>query len=125
MLLVEDNELNMEIAQIVLTKAGMVVDTAENGQVAVTKASAKRYDVILMDIQMPVMNGYEATRAIRQFENKELAQVPIIAMTANAFQEDKQRALNEGMDGHVAKPLNVEMLLQVMQEALSSKRISL
>ena len=124
-LLVEDNELNMEIAQIVLTKAGMVVDTAENGQVAVTKASAKRYDVILMDIQMPVMNGYEATRAIRQFENKELAQVPIIAMTANAFQEDKQRALNEGMDGHVAKPLNVEMLLQVMQEALSSKRISL
>ena len=124
-LLVEDNELNMEIAQIVLTKAGMVVDTAENGQVAVTKASTKRYDVILMDIQMPVMNGYEATRAIRQFENKELAQVPIIAMTANAFQEDKQRALNEGMDGHVAKPLNVEMLLQVMQEALSSKRISL
>ena len=124
-LLVEDNELNMEIAQIVLTKAGMVVDTAENGQVAVTKASAKRYDVILMDIQMPVMNGYEATRAIRQFENKELAQVPIIAMTANAFQEDKQKALNEGMDGHVAKPLNVEMLLQVMQEALSSKRISL
>ena len=124
-LLVEDNELNMEIAQIVLTTAGMVVDTAENGQVAVTKASAKRYDVILMDIQMPVMNGYEATRAIRQFENKELAQVPIIAMTANAFQEDKQRALNEGMDGHVAKPLNVEMLLQVMQEALSSKRISL
>ena len=124
-LLVEDNELNMEIAQIVLTKAGMVVDTAENGQVAVTKASAKRYDVILMDIQMPVMNGYEATRAIRQFENKELAQVPIIAMTANAFQEDKQKALNEGMDGHVAKPLNVEMLLQVMQEVLSSKRISL
>ena len=124
-LLVEDNELNMEIAQIVLTKAGMVVDTAENGQVAVTKASAKRYDVILMDIQMPVMNGYEATRAIRQFENKELAQVPIIAMTANAFQEDKQKALNEGMDGHVAKPLNVEMLLQVMQEVLSSKRIYL
>ena len=124
-LLVEDNELNMEIAQIVLTKAGMVVDTAENGQVAVTKASAKRYDVILMDIQMPVMNGYEATRAIRQFENKELAQVPIIAMTANAFQEDKQRALNEGMDGHVAKPLKVEVLLQAMQEALSSKRISL
>ena len=121
-LLVEDNELNMEIAQIVLTKAGMVVDTAENGQVAVTKASAKRYDVILMDIQMPVMNGYEATRAIRQFENKELAQVPIIAMTANAFQEDKQRALNEGMDGHVAKPLKVEVLLQAMQEALWQQR---
>ena len=69
-LLVEDNDLNMEIAQIVLTKAGLVVDTAENGKEAVAKASAKRYDVILMDIQMPVMNGYEATRAIRQLENK-------------------------------------------------------
>ena len=74
-----------------------------------------------MDIQMPVMNGYEATRAIRQFENKELAQVPIIAMTANAFQEDKQRALNEGMDGHVAKPLNVKVVMQAMQEALLNK----
>lgn len=120
-LLVEDNELNMEIAQIVLAKAGIVVDTAENGKEAVAKASAKRYDVILMDIQMPVMNGYEATRAIRQLENKELAQVPIIAMTANAFQEDKEKALNEGMDGHVAKPLNVKVVMQTMQEALLNK----
>ena len=120
-LLVEDNELNMEIAQIVLAKAGIVVDTAENGKEAVAKASAKRYDVILMDIQMPVMNGYEATRAIRQLENKELAQVPIIAMTANAFQEDKEKALNEGMDGHVAKPLNVKVVMQAMQEALLNK----
>ena len=120
-LLVEDNDLNMEIAQIVLTKAGLVVDTAENGQEAVAKASAKRYDVILMDIQMPVMNGYEATRAIRQLENKELAQVPIIAMTANAFQEDKQKALSEGMNGHVAKPLNVDALLTAMREALGQR----
>ena len=111
----------MEIAQIVLAKAGIVVDTAENGKEAVAKASAKRYDVILMDIQMPVMNGYEATRAIRQLENKELAQVPIIAMTANAFQEDKEKALNEGMDGHVAKPLNVKVVMQAMQEALLNK----
>ena len=117
-LIVEDNELNMEIAQIVLRKAGLVVDTAENGREAVAKAQAKRYDIILMDIQMPVMNGYEATRAIRQLADKRLASVPIIAMTANAFQEDKAKALSEGMDGHVAKPLKVEVLLQAMQEAL-------
>ena len=120
-LLVEDNELNMEIAQIVLKKAGLVIDTAENGSEAVAKAQAKRYDMILMDIQMPVMNGYEATRAIRQLKDKHLADVPIIAMTANAFQEDKEKALSEGMDGHVAKPLKVEVLLQAMQEALKRK----
>lgn len=120
-LLVEDNELNMEIAQIVLAKACLVVDTAVNGQEAVVKAQAKRYDMILMDIQMPVMNGYEATRAIRQLEDKHLANVPIIAMTANAFQEDKEKALSEGMDGHVAKPLNVDVLLQVMRDVLLKK----
>ena len=120
-LLVEDNELNMEIAQIVLKKAGLVIDTAENGSEAVAKAQAKRYDMILMDIQMPVMNGYEATRAIRQLEDKHLADVPIIAMTANAFQEDKEKALSEGMDGHVAKPLKVEELLKTMQQALQHK----
>ena len=120
-LIVEDNELNMEIAQIVLRKAGLVVDTAENGREAVAKAQAKRYDMILMDIQMPVMNGYEATRAIRRLADKRLASVPIIAMTANAFQEDKAKALSEGMDGHVAKPLKVEVLLQAMQEALQKQ----
>ena len=120
-LLVEDNELNMEIAQIVLKKAGLVIDTAENGSEAVAKAQAKRYDMILMDIQMPVMNGYEATRAIRQLKDKHLADVPIIAMTANAFQEDKEKALSEGMDGHVAKPLKVEELLKTMQQALQHK----
>ena len=120
-LLVEDNELNMEIAQIVLKKAGLVIDTAENGSEAVAKAQAKRYDMILMDIQMPVMNGYEATRAIRQLKDKHLADVPIIAMTANAFQEDKEKALSEGMDGHVAKPLKVEELLKTMQQALQYK----
>lgn len=121
-LIVEDNELNMEITQIVLRKAGLVVDTAENGREAVAKAQAKRYDMILMDIQMPVMNGYEATRAIRQLADKRLASVPIIAMTANAFQEDKAKALSEGMDGHVAKPLKIEVLLQAMQEALWQQR---
>ena len=120
-LLVEDNELNMEIAQIVLKKAGLIIDTAENGSEAVAKAQAKRYDMILMDIQMPVMNGYEATRAIRQLKDKHLADVPIIAMTANAFQEDKEKALSEGMDGHVAKPLKVEELLKTMQQALQHK----
>lgn len=120
-LLVEDNELNMEIAEIVLGKAGLVVDTAENGCEAVKKAQSKRYDAILMDIQMPVMNGYEATRAIRRLEDKHLANVPIIAMTANAFQEDKQKALSEGMDSHVAKPLNVDVLMAVLRETLQKK----
>ncbi|MGM9582981.1 MAG: response regulator [Phascolarctobacterium sp.] len=118
-LVVEDNALNREIAQFVLEKAGLVVTTAEDGSQAVDKAKAKRYDLILMDIQMPVMNGYEATRAIRALPDQDLAQVPIIAMTANAFQEDKEKALNEGMDGHVAKPLNIDLLLTAMQEALS------
>ena len=97
------------------------MDTAENGCEAVKKAQSKRYDAILMDIQMPVMNGYEATRAIRRLEDKHLANVPIIAMTANAFQEDKQKALQEGMDGHVAKPLNVDVLMAVLRETLQKR----
>ena len=117
-LLVEDNELNMEIAQIVLAKAGIVVDTAENGQVAVTKASAKRYDVILMDIQMPVMNGYETTAVIRTLDGKR-GKLPIVAMTANAFAEDVQLAKNTGMNEHIAKPLYFNKLNSILREYLA------
>ena len=117
-LLVEDNEINREIAQFVLEEAGMKVSTAEDGSIAVKLAQEKLYDVILMDIQMPVMNGYEATRAIRNLENKELANVPIIAMTANAFEEDRRNAFEAGMDEHIAKPFKVQDLLCVLAEVL-------
>ena len=76
------------------------------------------YQLVLMDVQMPVMNGYEATKLIRKLENRELANIPILAMTANAFEEDKQEALRAGMNGHVAKPINIEKLLETVEEIL-------
>ena len=96
----------------------MKVSTAEDGSIAVKLAQEKLYDVILMDIQMPVMNGYEATRAIRNLDNKELANVPIIAMTANAFEEDRRNAFDAGMDEHIAKPFKVQDLLCALAEVL-------
>ncbi len=116
-LLVEDNELNQEIAEAILTSYDFSVDIADNGQIAVDmlkKVGAGHYSVVLMDIQMPVMNGYEAAKAIRALEDKRLASVPIIAMTANAFEEDKQKALKCGMNGHIAKPIDVSKLLSVL-----------
>ena len=116
-LLVEDNELNQEIAEAILTSYDFSVDIADNGQIAVDMlktAGAGHYSVVLMDIQMPVMNGYEAAKAIRALEDKRLASVPIIAMTANAFEEDKQKALKCGMNGHIAKPIDVSKLLSVL-----------
>jgi CheY-like chemotaxis protein len=77
------------------------------------------YQLVLMDVQMPVMNGYEATRCIRQLENRQLADIPILAMTANAFEEDKQEALRSGMNGHISKPINIEKLLETLNEMLS------
>lgn len=120
-LLVEDNELNREIAGEILMEAGLVVEEAENGSVAVDKLLEKGpgyYRLVLMDIQMPVMDGYEATRTIRRFENKELADIPIIAMTANAFEEDRREALKAGMNEHVAKPIDVEQLLDTMEDVM-------
>ena len=113
-LLVEDNELNQEIARTVLREAGLVVDTADDGSEAVEiikTARAGIYDVILMDIQMPVMDGYTAARAIRALDDPAKANIPIVAMTANAFEEDRQLALNAGMDGHVPKPLDITKLM--------------
>ena len=121
-LLAEDNELNQEIAVEILDSAGFKTEVAENGKIAVEmleKSSPGYYQLVLMDVQMPVMNGYEAVREIRQLENQKLASVPVIAMTANAFEEDKQEALRNGMDGHIAKPINIEILFNTLNKVLS------
>ena len=120
-LLAEDNELNQEIAVEILSDAGFTVEVADNGQIAVDMlkdSKAGYYQVILMDVQMPVMNGYEATRKIRGLEDQGLASIPILAMTANAFDEDKQDALRSGMNGHIAKPIDIGNLFETLQSVL-------
>ena len=120
-LLVEDNELNREIAQEILREYGFRVNTAENGAVAVEKVSTAApgsYDLVLMDIQMPVMDGYTATRQIRALENPALAGVPILAMTANAFDEDRRRAMESGMNGFLSKPIVIGDLVQELHKIL-------
>ena len=120
-LLVEDNELNREIAQEILREYGFRVDTAENGAVAVEKVSTAApgsYDLVLMDVQMPVMDGYTATRQIRALENPALAGVPILAMTANAFDEDRRRAMESGMNGFLSKPIVIGDLVQELHKIL-------
>ncbi len=120
LLLVEDNELNREIAAEILKEAGFTVDTAENGQQACEMVQgAEHYDLVLMDIQMPIMDGYSATRAIRDMEKPYPADIPIIAMTANAFEEDRERALQAGMNGHLAKPIDIEKMMSVLQKLFS------
>ena len=119
-LLVEDNELNREIAGEILQMTGAEVETAENGKIAVEKVEASPeglYDLVFMDIQMPVMNGYEATAAIRSLPG-EKGKLPIVAMTANAFAEDVQLAKNTGMNGHIAKPLDMNKLNDVLKNWL-------
>ncbi len=120
-LLVEDNELNQEIAVTILEEAGFTTEVAENGQIAVDMVKNSKpgqYQIVLMDVQMPVMDGYEAARAIRQLPDKALASIPILAMTANAFGEDKQEALRSGMNGHIAKPIDIEKLIDTLDEML-------
>lgn len=120
-LLVEDNELNQEIAATILEEQGFSVDLAGDGTVAVEKMEtekANRYDIILMDIQMPHMDGYEATRRIRALGDKTKANIPIYAMTANAFEEDRQKAIDAGLNGHIAKPINIADLMAVLKGAL-------
>ena len=112
-LLVEDNDLNAEIAMAILEQSGLVLDRVEDGLACINRLSevdGDLYDLILMDIQMPNMNGYEATRRIRQFKNSKKASIPILAMTANAFAEDKKMAMDAGMNGHVSKPIDVNVL---------------
>ena len=124
LLLVEDNQINMEIAKMILVQMGFDVETAENGQIAVDRVTASRpgyYDLVLMDIQMPVMDGYAATRMIRALENPAQANVPIVAMTANAFAEDVQAAMDAGMQAHIAKPVDIAVLNRTLQEVLSNR----
>ena len=125
LLLVEDNELNREIAVDILEEAGFAVDTVEDGSYAVEKlrtARPKQYDAVLMDIQMPIMDGYEASRQIRQLPDPIVSQIPIIAMTANAFEEDKQLAFAAGMNGHVAKPIDVPKLMEALAQVLPTQK---
>ena len=120
-LLVEDNELNREIACCLLDDAGYEVDTAENGEVAlgmIEAADARAYDLVLMDIQMPVMDGYAATRAIRALPDPVRASLPIIAVSANAFSEDRKRSLESGMDAHLPKPLDVHRLQSLIEKVV-------
>ena len=121
-LLVEDNELNSEIAAEILGQYGFQVDTAKNGAEAVEKVQHSKpgdYDLVLMDVQMPVMNGYEATKRIRGLSDPALAKITILAMTANAFEEDKRKALECGMDGFLSKPIAVEELIGTLQNNLA------
>ena len=123
-LLVEDNMINMEIAQMLLEQAGFLIETAENGKIALEMTAASEpgyYDVILMDIQMPVMDGYTAAKAIRGLPDAGLAGIPIIAMTANAFQEDIKKAVEAGMNGHIAKPLDIPDMKATLQHVLKNK----
>lgn len=120
-LLVDDNELNREIAIEILQEFGFEMEAAVDGKEAYEKVRDSRpgyYDVVLMDVQMPVMNGYEASRAIRKLANPELSNVPIFAMTANAFEEDKQDAIAAGMNGHIAKPIDIDKLLGALEGIL-------
>ena len=123
-LIAEDNDLNAEIAEAILKRAGLKTERVVNGIQCVnmiTKMPADTYDMILMDIQMPEMDGYEAARAIRQLPDREKACIPIIAMTANAFEEDKKDAMAAGMNGHMAKPIQVEQLLSMLAEMMYKK----
>ena len=117
--MVEDNELNQEIARELLEMTGASVEIVNNGKQAVEKVMTSEegeYSLIFMDIQMPIMNGYEATKAIRQLDRKDAKCIPIIAMTANAFVEDVQKAIQVGMNEHLAKPVDVSKLYRILDK---------
>ncbi|MEE1517780.1 MAG: response regulator [Lachnospiraceae bacterium] len=122
-LLVDDNELNREIAYEILSAAGFEVEQADDGNTAIEKlfdAEEDYYDLVFMDIQMPNMNGYEAARQIRKLSNKKKAQIPIIAMTANAFEEDRDKSYRSGMNEHIAKPVDIEKVLEIVKKVYST-----
>ena len=121
-LLAEDNEMNQMIAQAILTESGLEVEIANNGEEAVSMmmtAPAGTYDIILMDIQMPLMDGYEAARLIRAFDDPAKANIPIVAVTANAFEEDRKLALEAGMNGHLAKPYDIPKMMETLKQLLA------
>lgn len=120
-LLVEDIELNREVAEVILSEAGFEVESAPDGTDAVEmvrRSEENYYDVVLMDVQMPIMNGYEATRAIRNLPRKDVKDLPIIAMTANALEEDREAAIKNGMNAHIAKPLDIKVFMNVLSQYL-------
>ena len=126
MLVVDDIEVNRIIMVKILGASGAVCETAENGQEAVEKFSASEpgyYDLIMMDIQMPIMDGYSAARAIRASGHPSAKRVAVIAMTANAFVDDVRAALNAGMDAHIAKPIMVDKMTAIIKEVLAAKEL--
>ena len=123
-LLVDDNNINRQIAKGILKAYGFIIEDAENGQEAVEKveqAESGYYDLVLMDVRMPVMNGYEATQRIRAMEDETKAKIPVIAMTANSFEEDIKAAKDAGMDAHIAKPIEIPVMMEVLSSALNRK----
>ena len=123
--MVEDNELNMEIAVDLLEDAGFLVDTAENGSIALSKVAASLpgdYALILMDIQMPVMDGHTAARAIRNLDNPALASIPIVALSANTFDEDRKMSTESGMNAHLAKPINIHKILELIERIICERQ---
>ena len=120
----EDNEINAEILREILSMYGASCEIVENGQLALERFTASaegEFDAILMDVQMPVMNGYEATKAIRALERSDAGKIVVIAMTANAFAEDEKEALKAGMNVHLAKPVDVELLKQIILQYIKEK----
>ncbi|WP_195981680.1 ATP-binding protein, partial [Blautia wexlerae] len=124
-LLVEDNELNREIATAIMEEIGLDVDCVEDGTDAVnimSSAEGRKYDLIFMDIQMPKMDGYTATREIRTLNDPKCANIPIIAMTANAFEEDRKKAIKAGMNAHIAKPISVDIILENLERMRQNRK---
>ena len=124
-LLVEDNEINLEIETEMLEDLGLTVEPAMNGKIAVEKAivaEKDEYFFILMDIQMPVMDGRQAAKAIRKLENSALEGIPIIALSANAFESDKRMSIETGMDAHLTKPIDIPVLLQTLARTLKKRK---
>ena len=124
LLAAEDNEINAEILRELLDMEGISCEIAENGKLVLERFSASEegeFDAILMDVQMPVMNGYEATKAIRALQRSDAGSIPVIAMTANAFAEDVKEALEAGMDAHVAKPIDMEVLRATLNQYIIRK----
>ena len=120
---VEDNELNREIATALLEEIGISVDSVEDGTDAVERMNEvddDRYDLIFMDIQMPKMDGYMATREIRTLKNNKKANIPIIAMTANAFEEDREKSVRAGMNAHITKPIDIETIVDVLDQVFGT-----
>ena len=124
LLAAEDNEINAEILEEILKIEGVSCEIVENGRLALERfenAAEGEYDAVIMDVQMPVMNGYDATKAIRTLMRKDAAEIPIIAMTANAFAEDEKAALDAGMNAHIPKPIDIDMLRKIISQYTKRK----